>query len=453
MSSPIPIEFLEDLDDSSDDDFQDDMDDDDDQDDNERSNTPTAVFVDSRIFSKGRHGSGSGRHGQSFSALSLKEKFEKFWTALLLAEPKTSSSSSSAAIRTTPGSEATTATTSAPKILFLRDIADIIHTSLGSTLIPSLTSAVLTLRKAGHNIMVVAGHSPSLLTSQQDDHSNGDTGFLDGQSLGDAYSDDTEATKEMSLVTILQKLRSPTSTDSGRSSMGHSATSASLSSLTYDTFPGPTQSFHHISIPPFVAPSISSTMTARIATGSITHPIDRETQQRYALENAEQLKQDKAERIKQVNSRNMLAVLQFRGGALSESESPLQVFGSLRGIDSEVWGFGKVYRIISNALGSLYLSDLETRAGEGASAGKAVVLSESHFKGALETSSENTRLRKVIATSDWTSNKKVPVAKPLVRAEDCNRYERKLLGSIVDPGTFQFCNFVCRWSVQLKAVN
>ncbi|KAF8930854.1 hypothetical protein BGZ47_000351 [Haplosporangium gracile] len=443
VSSPIPIEFLEDLDDSSDDDFQDDMDDDDEQDDNERASAPTAVFVDSRIFSKGRHGTGSGR-GHSSSALSLKEKFEKFWTALLLAEPKASSASTKAAATTTiAGSISATTTASAPKILFLRDIADIIHTSLGSTLIPSLTNAVLTLRKAGHNIMVVAGHSPSLLTTRQDDQRNSDGEFSDGQSLKDVYSDDTEATKEVSLVTILQKLRSSTSTDSGRSSMGHNGPPASLPSLIYDTFPGPTQTFHHISIPPFVAPlahSTSSNKAARIGTGSLTNPVDRGTQQRYALENAQQLKQDRSDRIKQVNSRNMLAVLQFRGGVLSESESPLQVFGSLRGIDAEVWGFGKVYRIISNALGSLYLSDLETRGGgggggggEGTSDKKAAVLSESHFKGALETSNENARLRKVIASSDWTGNKKAPVAKPLVRAEDCNRYERKLLGSIVDP--------------------
>ncbi|KAF9324667.1 hypothetical protein BGZ91_002823 [Linnemannia elongata] len=437
VSSPIPIEFLEDQDSSSDDDFQDDMDDDDDQDDNERDSTPTAVFVDSRIFSKGRHGSSSGRHGHSSSVFSLKEKFEKFWTALLLAEPKTSSASlkptAAAATRTTTGSGNTPTKTSAPKILFLRDIADIIHTSLGSTLIPSLTSAVLTLRKAGHNIMVVAGHSPSLLTAIQDDQSSGDGGFMDGRNHGDAYSDDTEGTKEMSLVTILQKLRSPTSAGSGRSAMGPNASSMSLSLLPYDNFPGPTQTFHHISIPPFVAPHPASTTTARMETGSLTHPVDRETQQRYALENAQQLKQDKAERIKQVNSRNLLAVLQFRGGILSESESPLQAFGSLRGIDKEVWGFGEVYRVISNALGALYLSDLEARGGEGAGTMKAAVLSESHFRGALETSNENARLRKAIATSDWTGSKKAPVVKPLVRAEDCNRYERKLLGSIVDP--------------------
>ncbi|KAF9129109.1 hypothetical protein BGW39_004451 [Mortierella sp. 14UC] len=431
VSSPIPLEFLEDLDDNSDDDY-DDMDDDEDQDDNERASTATAVFVDSRIFSKGRQGSsGSSRHGHLSSTLSLKEKFEKFWTALLLAEPKASLTPSTAPVKA--GSKSTATATSTPKILFLKDIADIIHTSLGSTLIPSLTSAVLTLRKAGHNVMVVAGHSPSLLTPGQDDQRNGGGGFLDGQSFGDAYSDDTESTKEISLVTILQKLRSPTSMDSNRSSaFGQHASPGSLSTLAYDTFPGPTQTFHHISIPPFVVPppnTTAGTATSRTGTESLTHPVDRETQQRYALENAQQLKQDQAERIKQVNSRNMLAVLQFRGGALSESESPIQVFGSLRGIDTEVWGFGKVYRIISNALGSLYLSGLET--GKGVT--KAAVLSESHFRGALETSSENARLRKAIAGSNWTGNKKAPVAKPLVRAEDCNPYERKLLGSIVDP--------------------
>ncbi|KAF9093857.1 hypothetical protein BGX23_002837 [Mortierella sp. AD031] len=442
VSSLIPpLEFLEDLDDSSDDDYDDLDDDDDDRDDHERTSTPTAVFVDSRIFSKGRHGSGgNGRHGQlSSSSVSLKEKFEKFWTALLLAEPKSATSSATTtASRKKDSSESKsgpglTTKTSAPKILFLRDIADIIHTSLGSTLIPSLTSAVLTLRKAGHNIMVVAGHSPSLLTSRLGDQDSTDGGSLDGRNLGDAYSDDTEVTKEISLVTILQKLRSPTSGDSSRLSIsGHNPLLGSLSSLTYDTFPGPTQTFHHISIPPFVVPhSESASATIR---GDLSNPVDRATQQRYSLENAQQLKQDRAQRIKEVNSRNMLAVLRFRGGALSESESPLQVFGSLRGIDSEVWGFGKVYRIISNALGSLYLSDLESRVADGLADKKAPVLSENHFRGALETSNENTRLRKVLATSDWSGSKKAPVAKPLVRLEECDRYERKLLGSIVDPG-------------------
>ncbi|KAF9934393.1 hypothetical protein FBU30_002217 [Linnemannia zychae] len=428
VSSHIPLEFLEDMNDSSDDDDQDDADNDEDQD-YDRSNAPAALIVDPSIFTKGRHGGDGDRH-RSLS-VSLKEKFEKFWTALLLAEPKAPSSSKAADTRIKVDSSKTKTAPATPKILFLKDIADIIHTSLGLTLIPSLTSAVLTLRKAGHNVMVVAGHSPSLLSTRQDSQSN--NGLSGDQSRGDSYSDDTEPTKEMSLVTILQKLKSPTSMNLDYSSgIGQGVGSRSLVSLTYDTFPGPTQGFHHISIPPFVVPLSTEALPA--VSKISTHSIDKATQERYALENIQQFKQDRAERIKQVNSRNLLAVLQFRGGAIAKTESPFQIFESLYGIDSEVWGFGKVYRIISNALGSLYLNNLEKTSGrDNANVDNTMFVSESHLKSALETANENARLRKEIASTELNGSKKTPVAKPLVRPEDCNRYERKLLGSIVDP--------------------
>ncbi|KAG0201165.1 hypothetical protein BGX28_005941 [Mortierella sp. GBA30] len=401
VAAPVPEEFIEDLEDDAEDDFEDDLDEDGENEVSSRG----SVFVDARIFgSKAR----SGRNGNASSAASLKEKFEKFWTALLLAKSRPSdmsvgSSSSGPHVREK----------SSPKILFLNDVVEIIHTGFGSIVLSSLTNAVLTLRKAGHNVMVVAGHSPSLisLNSQGDDEdviegSKSDTGGV---------SFDAELSANVPLITILQKLRSPTQgSHLGNHQYPHTS---SLDTLVQDKFPGPTQTFHHISIPPFL-PVPNHTSSAH-----------KSLQQQYAVENAHLMKKDKADKIREVNCRNLLAVARFRGGAISESDTAIGVFGSLRGISSEIWGFRKVYGIISNALGSLYLKDIETNGGVTGNP----TLTQSHIQDAMETSIANTKLRKAIASSDWSGNTKTNTPKPLVRPEDCDRYERKLLGSIVDP--------------------
>ncbi|KAF9201309.1 hypothetical protein BGZ49_008444 [Haplosporangium sp. Z 27] len=403
VAAPIPVEFMEDMVDDSDDDFDDDTDDDNDEDNGVRGSG--AIIVDARTLAariRQNH-----RSSSTSPSTSVKEKWETFWTALMLSKP---ASSALAPARTK----------TMPKILYLRDIADIILTPFGSILLPSLTSAALTLRRAGHNIMIVAGHSPSLLTVEK----NGDDDE-DDESLETSKDDkggasmDAESTTDTPLVTVLQKLRTPTENSHHHNQLqyGH----ISLSSLTYDTFPGPTQSFHHISIPPYLP-------TADVASSGSIDLSKQALESRYAIENAQLLKRDKASRTLEVNSRNLDAVLRFRGGLLPESESPLAIFGTLRGIDSAVWGFGKVFRIISNAIGSLQLDEVEKKG----TVSDKLVVTQSYFQSALEAYTENTTLRKQ-ASSKLNSKKEKKPEKPIINMDDCDHYERKLLGSIVDP--------------------
>lgn len=400
VTAPIPIDSITNDDDSDDD--LDDMDDPDDHDDHDSAAESGHLYVDSRLFaSRARH----GRHGSVSPTASLKEKFEQFWTALLLAKPPNAPESGTT----------TTRDKTAPKVLFLKDIADIIHTSFGSVLIPSLTNAVLTLRKAGHNIMIVAGHSPSLLTARNTDSGTEET----SADLTDAGSFGLGSSSDVSLITVIQKLKSPS--EHGHHHHHHSShqgSPQSLASLIYDNFPGPTQTFHHISIPPFLPSPPSSASVSIRSTDCISTE--------YALQNEELLRKDRADRIREINCRNMAAVLRFRGGAIAEQTSAEDVFGGLRSIDSEVWGFGKVYRVISNALGSLYLEHQDENRPA------STVLSKQDVEKAMVSLTVNSNLRKQLASLDWSGKKKP--AKPLIRAEDCNRYERKLLQTIVDPG-------------------
>ncbi|KAF9284221.1 hypothetical protein BGZ68_004825 [Mortierella alpina] len=410
VAAPVPEEFAEeDLDDDHNDDFDDDDLDADDETEGRRRGT---IYLDSRVFrSKMRH----GQQSTGSTATSLKEKFERFWTALLLAEPASTSSTPSGPFHTPDRSPARPKTQ--PKILFFNDLADIIHTSLGSIAISSLSNAVLTLRKAGHNVMVVAGHSPSLISLKPRD----DEDLTETKDGSGAVSIDGESGADVPLVTILQKLRSPAEDSHSRGNHQYPHTSA-LSNLVQERLPGPTQLFHHISIPPFLPlPNDSASGLPTLTETSL--------QKQYALENAYLLQKDKADRITEINCRNLHAVAKFRGAALSESDTATSLFGSLRGINSEIWGFSKVYRVISNALGELYLTEKEKH---GAITGKTT-LSQVHVQSALETSLANTRLRKMVAGCDWSGKPKTDSTKPLVRIEDCDRYESKLFGSIVDP--------------------
>ncbi|KAF9961600.1 hypothetical protein BGZ72_002913 [Mortierella alpina] len=409
VAAPVPEEFAEDLDDDSSDDFEDDDMDADEETDGRGRGT---IFVDSRVFgSKMRH----ARQSTGSTATSLKEKFERFWTALLLAGPASTGTKLAGPSSTSDRTPARPKT--APKILFFNDLADIIHTGLGTVTISSLSNAVLTLRKAGHNVMVVAGHSPSLISLKPRDEED----LTETKDESGAVSIDGESGADVPLVTILQKLRSPAEDSHSRGNHQYPHTSA-LSNLVQERFPGPTQLFHHISIPPFLPVPDDSTP------GLLTSA-ESSLQKQYALENAYLLQKDKSDRIKEVNCRNLHAVARFRGAGLSESDTATTVFGTLKGIDSEIWGFSKVYRVISNALGELYLAEMEKH---GATTGRTT-LSQAHVQNALETSVANTRLRKVVAGSDWSGKPKTQATKPLVRIEDCDRYESKLFGSIVDP--------------------
>ncbi|KAF9942314.1 hypothetical protein BGZ65_005098 [Modicella reniformis] len=383
ISAPVPGGLVDD-DDDIDDDCDVDSEDDDDGHDEQQG---TSIVVHSRIFGTKAL---SNRDVTASTEIAIKEKFTKLWTALLLAEPPTTP------LHDPPG-----------KILYLKDIADIIRTPLGSTILPSLTSAAINLRRAGHNVMVIAGHSPSLLSAktQYDDE------VADEIKCDPTYMD-TGTTGSSPLAAILQKLRS------SEASNHQSENLNGLASMTYDTFPGPTQCFHHISIPPYLPPAPTSTLP-------LNSLLEYSQLVEHALANKKRLKQDKADRIKEINSRNLLAVLSFRGGFLAESETSESAFHSLPGIDSEVWGFGKIYRIISNAIGARYQSEIN-QCGQ---VSKKVYLAHEQFQYGLTTTNENAKLRNSVFSQ---INSKRPT-KPVFRIEECDRYERRLFGSIVDP--------------------
>ncbi|KAF9412628.1 hypothetical protein BGZ94_000995 [Podila epigama] len=454
VAAPIPIDMVEQLDDDTGDDFQDDLEDSGDLEGNHDHDGSTHgssesnemrhhhLFVDSRLFSTG------SRHGRHTTTESLKEKFERFWTALLLAKPSSPSTGSTTTTTTTTtvkaeSSKDMTDKTTVPKVLYLKDIADIIHTSFGAVVIPSLTNAVLTLRKAGHNVMIVAGHSPSLLTVRNPESAD----YAAGAGGGGLYGDEsttaatTAASPDEPLVTVIQKLITPT--EHGHSNNLYNLfkhqqqDDHSLASLVYDNFPGPTKTFHHISVPPYL-PIPSS--------GHHTHASATEKAQtlswaEYAAQNEQLMLRDRADRIREINCRNMATVLRFRGGTLAVDATSEDVFGGLRSIDTEVWGFGKVYRVISNALGSLFLSHHhqqqqqqfmeETRStGEN----PRTELTREMVQQTMATLTETSNLRQMLSERDWSGKVKTRSATPLIRPEDCTRHERKLLQTIVvDP--------------------
>ncbi|KAF8938044.1 hypothetical protein BGZ58_001682 [Dissophora ornata] len=405
VAAPVPVEHMEDFLDVSAAGADDDADEDEDND--ERDNDTSL-----RMFITQNQNYQNGQYVSSTTNPVLKENFGKFWTALLLAEPAPLTPSSGS-------SRLTTREKSLPKVLYLKDIADILPSPFGSMLLPGLANAVLTLRKAGHNIMVVAGHSPSLLSTQR----QYDDEVLNLPNSGDSVTSvDEELLVPTPTTNILQKQQWP---DGHRQeNRNYQYAQISLASLTFDTFPGSSQSYNHIAIPPFLPPTGAGSSDA-------SDSVDWGLQLQKAEENAKLLKRDKANRIKEINCRSLSAVLRFRGGLLSEGEPPLTVFGSLAGVDSEVWGFGKVYRIISNALGSLYVSEVD----QNGTVSRDATLSERHVKDALETSVENVKLRKKISMqlNPKSTLLATPAPKPLFNPEDYSRYERKLLGSIVDP--------------------
>ncbi|KAF9585069.1 hypothetical protein BGW38_004022 [Lunasporangiospora selenospora] len=392
LSSPIPLTGVPvELNNSSDDDSSDDDDDDDDDISNSNPRSAT-VFLDARMFqSRTRRGS----NGSSNSPEALKEKFVKFWTTLLTS--------------LVPGRTAEDVKRS--KVVYFKDVADVLNTSVGDVLFTSLTASILTLRRAGHNVMAVAGHSPSLLSARDEEAE---------MTLGDdAGREHSVQSGPASLFTIVQKLHTPT-TAGPRQSL-NSQDNQSLASLDYELYPGPLPLFHHLSIPPFLP-------LPEDVRSETTLTAEQMLQQKYASENDLLLKRDKSDRIRDINLRNLSTVVEYRGSMMSSLLSSLKL-AELQGIDSEIWGFNKLYKLASIAIGAASLEDPTTLE-------KTVVVGRSnisldHFKQALQTMNENATLRKTLAS--YSSGGKKKEQGPLIRPEECDRYEKRLLGSIVDP--------------------
>ncbi|KAG0226670.1 hypothetical protein BGW41_004110 [Actinomortierella wolfii] len=431
------------------DDFDDDDDDYDDDDDHSAFNSDRRYYVHDPSSSSDHHHRSSRGSGSSGGS-SLKDKLNRFWTALLVATP--------------PDQPPFRQDLAKPKVLYLKDIADIVHTSAGSLLLPSLMDAVLTVREAGHNVMVVAGHSPSVYRAK-DTSKVGSGGNKTNSSEDLAATNENQETKSVNANVwtiqsggaggqgaiqeedVLRPLSGSTTSNSNTSGDDHRLLLA-LESLVLDRFPGPLPTFHHISIPPYMPLPLAATQTDAEAT----------------LARANQLlfESDQATRTREINVRNLQAVLRFRegGGVFHGLEGEkkqmtrtdaLDVFGNLPGIDREVWGFGKVYRIISMALGSLYLEQRKAAGGSAASnssgdddasssslstkqeAGDDKERLRRALVAAMEVHQANTDLRQALVNRAKQAVAPKQTVKHLVHPKDCTRHERRLLGCIVDP--------------------
>jgi len=402
IAAAVPTELVDDMIDDNFGDFGGNMYDDEEEDDDDDDAERAAIIINSRILS-------GGHEVSKGAAMAVNEKFSTFWTALFLTGPL--------------GTQGEQMHDPPAKILYLKDIADIISTPIGSIVLPTLISATINLRRAGHNVMVMAGHSPSLLS---DKRQHDDEVADEFKNTSGAISMDLGASGPVSLSAILQKLRSPDTTHRPLDDLPKG-----FASMTYDTFPGPTQCLHHISIPPYIPPTTPP------------GPLNYIQLVESAHENKELFKRDKADRIKEINCRNLLAVLRYRGGFLAESETSESALHTLPGIESEVWGFVKVYRIISNAIGARYLNEIE----EHGLVSKKAYLTHENFQHGLTINNENAKLRNSISSRLLKGKKPI---KPTLRVEEFDRYERRLLGSIVDPGTgrstdLSYKRFFLRW--------
>ncbi|KAG9295033.1 hypothetical protein G9A89_017827 [Geosiphon pyriformis] len=84
------------------------------------------------------------------------EKMDKFFEALI----------SATSISALAASEAAEAILT-PRIVYFRDVGDLIPTNFGTALINSLVDAVQNQRSMGDRIMIIAGHSPSLFAMEK----------------------------------------------------------------------------------------------------------------------------------------------------------------------------------------------------------------------------------------------------------------------------------------------
>ncbi|CAJ0874195.1 12790_t:CDS:2, partial [Entrophospora sp. SA101] len=89
------------------------------------------------------------------------EKVDKFFEALVSSSPTCAESTSTSSNLPSP-----------PKIIYFRDVGDLVPTTFGSAIINSLVDAVQNQRHAGDQIMIVAGYSPSLFAMDKKSSTN-----------------------------------------------------------------------------------------------------------------------------------------------------------------------------------------------------------------------------------------------------------------------------------------
>ncbi|CAH1759086.1 23358_t:CDS:2 [Entrophospora sp. SA101] len=294
------------------------------------------------------------------------EKVDKFFEALVSSSPTCAESTSTSSNLPSP-----------PKIIYFRDVGDLVPTTFGSAIINSLVDAVQNQRHAGDQIMIVAGYSPSLFAMDK------------------------------------------------KSSTNSSVPSHEIQWVGVDIFPNPAMlaAFTHIAIPP---PSSSNT-----------------AQKLQSL-----IAKDKNVAIIHINVRTLKAVCASKGAffKINSVKELGKLMSKLEGIDSEVWGFERIHRLVMNSIG-ICISSQDVSSIKG-----PIFLEVEHFIKAANILKANHKLRKDFVECASTNNEmlnkspeklvsivgigdgklNLPNRKNM-RKEDLDKYEKKLLGCVVDP--------------------
>ncbi|KAF0417042.1 AAA-domain-containing protein [Gigaspora margarita] len=271
-------------------------------------------------------------------------------------------------------------TSSTPKIIYFRDVGDLVPTTFGTALINSLVEAVQNQRYLGDQMMIIAGYSPSLFAMEKK-----------------------------------SSLSSPSSC----------VPSHEIQWVSVDIFPNPAMlaAFTHIAIPPPSSPVLAQHLQTMIA-------------------------EDKNVAIRHINVRTLKAVCASKGAyfKVNDIKELGCLLAQLDGLDNEVWGFERVHRLVMNAIGiSLERQDLSTLNDQ-------IYLEVEHFILASNTLRANQKLRKDFVESASSNNdvankgpeKLVSIVgigdgkinlsnRKNMRKEDLDKYEKKLLGCVVDP--------------------
>ncbi|CAG8444031.1 4279_t:CDS:2 [Ambispora gerdemannii] len=300
----------------------------------------------------------------------IMEKMDKFFEALISATPSYTTGMSLEILPT-------------PRIIYFRDVGDLIPTNFGTALINALVDAVQNQRSIGDRIMIIAGHSPSLFA--------------------------------------MEKKPQPSSSSS---LLPHEIQWVNL-----DIFPNPALlvPFTHIAIPPSSSKEIVDKLQSLI-------------------------NEDKNIAIRQINTRNIRAVCVNKGANFEEDDVHAlgKILSKLENIESEVWGFEKVHRLVMNAIG-IALDNQNVLGVNG-----AVTLEVEHFILALETLKNNQNLRKEFvenaSNNNDPANKGVEKMVSLVglgdgkinlpgrknlKKDDLDRHEKRILSCIVVPEKIQ----------------
>jgi hypothetical protein len=289
------------------------------------------------------------------------DKVDRFFEALVAASPPSSSNSSSP-----------------PKIIYFRDVGDLVPTTFCTALINGLVEAVQNQRHLGEQIMIIAGYSPSLFAMDK------------------------------------------------KSMVNSNVLSHEIQWVSIEIFPNPAMlaAFTHIAIPP---------------------PFSNEQAQNLQ----KMIAHDKNIAIRHINVRTLKAICASKGTyfKIDNIKELSNLFAPLEGIDNDVWGFERIHRLVINSIGiALSNQNISTK-------NDPIYLDVEHFIQASNILKANQKLRKDFVESATTNNnstskcpeKLVSIVgigdgkvnltnRKNLRKEDLDKYEKKLLNCVVDPG-------------------